>query len=471
MKRIIAIILALVMLFGCAVTAHAAPKTDKAARTMMMNVCGADPESGIGMAAYNLKQILGAAFSRDENVRFTIMTGGSKTWHMDSELPYDPATGEAPDGVSTEYNQIREAFGADEENEDYRGKTVLVDGDGISGDADGDGKVTVLDAACIQKNLANIETSSFNENAADVDRDGKVTILDATNIQKYLASLPCSDGIGEPIKKEMEHKLVSRLQAFRWNYDAQDWDISYTSTFEYENAYPVLIDTLESYEGAEHTQKTFEYTFDGDLPLTSTITDTAQSTVTTTEYKNGKVYNRRLDSIGSTSWMTEKYQYGHDDDYFTLVLHEGFVDNLGYMPNEWKEEADSISVTTENGLLKQSVNTGIYAKWLEGEEKEWIRFRGVYTINYDADGIASLRTANYSDIGYDPQYRYEVVKKNGKITEIIKYNYNTYEGGWIAAEKYLFDYTDIEISPARYSLMINDFITEHGGNYYLFNWY
>ncbi|MBQ3418323.1 MAG: hypothetical protein IJH32_10900 [Ruminococcus sp.] len=73
----------------------------------------------------------------------------------------------------------------------------LHDSDRLLGDADCDGAVSVLDATAIQKKLASMEPSSFNENAADVERDGKVTILDATYIQKYLASLPCPEGIGE----------------------------------------------------------------------------------------------------------------------------------------------------------------------------------------------------------------------------------------------------------------------------------
>ena len=62
--------------------------------------------------------------------------------------------------------------------------------DFILGDADGDGKVTILDATAIQKYLASIPVPVFNEEAADIDGDGKVTVLDATGIQKFLAGLP-----------------------------------------------------------------------------------------------------------------------------------------------------------------------------------------------------------------------------------------------------------------------------------------
>ena len=69
----------------------------------------------------------------------------------------------------------------------------------ILGDVDGDGVVTIIDATCIQRHLAEIPIYSYNETAADTDGDGKVTILDATSIQRYLAELPCFAGIGSPI--------------------------------------------------------------------------------------------------------------------------------------------------------------------------------------------------------------------------------------------------------------------------------
>lgn len=65
------------------------------------------------------------------------------------------------------------------------------------GDADGDNKVTVLDATTIQKKLASIAVRYYNEEAANVDGDTKVTVLDATNIQKYLAHISVLYPIGE----------------------------------------------------------------------------------------------------------------------------------------------------------------------------------------------------------------------------------------------------------------------------------
>ena len=71
---------------------------------------------------------------------------------------------------------------------------------GILGDADGDGKVTILDALAIQKHLASVHTLSAKQQLfSDVDRDGKVTVMDATGVQKYLASIPCPEGVGDPL--------------------------------------------------------------------------------------------------------------------------------------------------------------------------------------------------------------------------------------------------------------------------------
>lgn len=61
---------------------------------------------------------------------------------------------------------------------------------GYMGDADGDGKTTVMDATEIQLALAQFSTiSEISTMLADVDRDGKVTVMDATEIQLFLAKM------------------------------------------------------------------------------------------------------------------------------------------------------------------------------------------------------------------------------------------------------------------------------------------
>lgn len=69
----------------------------------------------------------------------------------------------------------------------------------ILGDVDGDNDVSIIDATCIQRHLASIPVSSYNEVAADADGDNTITIIDATWIQRYLVGLDVPTGIGNPI--------------------------------------------------------------------------------------------------------------------------------------------------------------------------------------------------------------------------------------------------------------------------------
>ena len=106
----------------------------KAVRTIMLYLCGSDLETQAGMASYNLRQILGSNFSEDGDVRFVVLTGGSSAWHLESDYLLDPASNSNPVGISTEYNQLWEAKGADATLNP--GKLVLLDGDGLSGDGE-----------------------------------------------------------------------------------------------------------------------------------------------------------------------------------------------------------------------------------------------------------------------------------------------------------------------------------------------
>lgn len=67
--------------------------------------------------------------------------------------------------------------------------------DSLRGDADADGKVTILDATRIQRYLASlVSEDGLDMQAADADLDGKVSVLDATRIQRVLANLCDIDG-------------------------------------------------------------------------------------------------------------------------------------------------------------------------------------------------------------------------------------------------------------------------------------
>ena len=134
MKRIVMVmVLALTLLFAAA-GQSALGAQEKATRTIMLYVCGSDLETSAGMATYNLHQILKSNFSANEDVRFVVMTGGSSEWQFNKgegdDYLCDPSGKKIAD-VSTEYNQLWEAKGADAK--ENPGRMVLLDGDGING--------------------------------------------------------------------------------------------------------------------------------------------------------------------------------------------------------------------------------------------------------------------------------------------------------------------------------------------------
>ena len=61
-------------------TAAAAETDDKAERTIMLYLCGANLESGGACGTYNLHQILSSDFGKSGDVNFIVMTGGSNKW-------------------------------------------------------------------------------------------------------------------------------------------------------------------------------------------------------------------------------------------------------------------------------------------------------------------------------------------------------------------------------------------------------
>ncbi len=62
--------------------------------------------------------------------------------------------------------------------------------DYLTGDVNGDGEITVIDATHIQRHVAKTKELVGNGLlAADVNKDGEVTIFDATEIQRYVAKI------------------------------------------------------------------------------------------------------------------------------------------------------------------------------------------------------------------------------------------------------------------------------------------
>ena len=178
-------------------------------------------------------------------------------------------------------------------------------------------------------------------------------------------------------------------------------------------------------------------------------------------------------SLDGTGTQADYYQYANDDGYFTFLLHEehlGASEGDGEVSGD-KEETDSITVVSKDGLLVKTTNTGMYANWNTGEKKEWQRFNGTYTVEYDADGIAALTSGVFRAGPSGLQNKFAVTKENGRVTEAIVLIPNNETGGYDEFSKFTFEYADTEISDSRYAMMINSFLLGEENSYYRYLWY
>ena len=264
-------------------------------------------------------------------------------------------------------------------------------------------------------------------------------------------------------------RLPEKVTEYGLDADTGEWMPVRSWTYTYQNGYPVLVDCHEI-EYDSHSLTAYEYAFEKDLPVSRTSTHESTGTVTKVEYVGGKPYSITARSEDGTFTSIDRFQYANGDDYFTLLLHESH----GVFPeapemNDDSEEVDSVSVTASNGLLVRTVNTGMYANWGAGTEKEWMRFNGTYAASYDGDGIvvstSCVLRAGYSGIdGY-----FETVRESGLVTEAAILTLE--DGAWTATTRFVFEYTDLEMSRGRYATMINSFLMGESNNYYKYFWY
>lgn len=119
-------------------------------------------------------------------------------------------------------------------------------------------------------------------------------------------------------------------------------------------------------------------------------------------------------------------------------------------------------------MLKKSVNAGYFVNWNIGKksQRKWTRFNGTYTALYDDDGILSSMISYYHLIQRENVLRtIEIKKENGVMTEATVCRPNP-DGSYSNDKKVQFEYTNAEISPAKYSKMMNYFIVGEGTNWY-----
>lgn len=265
-------------------------------------------------------------------------------------------------------------------------------------------------------------------------------------------------------------RLVSTVTRYVKDIGSGDWVVSQQMEYQYENGYPVIMKRTEN--GSEvPAEFTYSYTFENDLPVSMELYDAHTGQTTRTEYNEGRVWRVESSDPDGIFESEKLFQYGIGGPFFTDVLHvnreNSFID--GISAGATMEEIDAVSVYTENGLLAKTSNSGLYANWNDGDEKEWMRFNGTYTVEYE-DGIASDTSAVYRAGPSGSNSHFEVKKENGLVTEVIRSD--SMEGQEPSEqEKIVFTYTDTEIDAARYTSMINYFLLDGGQTFYIYNWY
>ena len=316
--------------------------------------------------------------------------------------------------------------------------------------------------------------------------------------------------------------LVSKVVQYDRDYSTDEvtWIEQSSYEYEYQDAYPVSEKLTES----EHVRiQDFKYELEEGRPVRMTKYNPDTDLTDKTSYTKQGLVNRVKTYDNTGRRIGEKvFQYGNRDEYFTLVLHENIISPPEEKVVDHMEEVDSVIVTSENGLLRKTVNDGLFANYNDEEEKLWRRFDGTYTANYADNGIIDNTTAIFKTFpGSGNQYKFDVTIEDGRVTEVVRNCWvaadneaaedeeaateepvteeaateepvseeavieeaeieasateesadSEREGMWEPEVRFVFEYNDTEISPARYASMINYFLLEGGGNYYYYNWY
>ena len=267
--------------------------------------------------------------------------------------------------------------------------------------------------------------------------------------------------------------LVSSVTHYEIDYKTKKWTKQCVEKYEYKKGYPVKITIKETYadEAQVITQK---YTFrENKLPQKMTAKTPYGERTVKYNSKGARYYE-----VLKSAYSTEKkyFQFAEDKSYFTAVLHDSeYYGEDGKTVDSTMEETDSVSVTLKNGLLKKTVNTGMYANVNTGEKKTWQRFNGTYRADYDKNGILKETSAKFRAGGSGKQYSFVVTRKNGRITKIIRRRWapatKSKKAHWEDEEKIVFKYTKTKINKKRYAMMINEAVIGRDNNYYFYNWY
>ena len=273
---------------------------------------------------------------------------------------------------------------------------------------------------------------------------------------------------------KLKTKLVSSVVTYE--YVGGKWRKTHKSTYTYSKGYPKSI-TSYYYDSKIKDTETFKYTFrsNGNPKIMDRYNSSGDKFLTCRYRKNGTI--RTIDYDCDNIVWRETFQYGAGK-HFTIKIHEETRTNVSDDPKEeeYADEIDYVTVTRKGGLLKKTLNRGIFANYDNvGTKKTWTDFMGTYTANYDSDGIISNTYAKFkgnSAYNTGKQLKFKLKKKDGRIVQVIQYKwYNTSgKGAWHPETKYVLKYGKKTISKYRFANMINDILMGEN-NYYAYMWY
>ena len=263
----------------------------------------------------------------------------------------------------------------------------------------------------------------------------------------------------DSVPEKLEPALIKSVTVYNINYETKAWQEAQRTEYSYENGYPVSVSTV--YWGDDTpTVKTLQYKFENDIPVKMTVSE-GKNKEYTAEYANGRVSQISYVLPDKNSTRHLIFVYGNNDDYFTSVLHSSHVGDPSAPSSPFynAEEFDQIVVTRKNGLLRKTVNNGLYT------------FNGTYSAFYDSDGILEHTECVFWDDQIPSNYVFEVKKENGRVAEVVRKARTEGKDKEVNEAKIVFEYTDTRIDAGRYSRMINAHILESENNFYIYNWY
>ena len=275
------------------------------------------------------------------------------------------------------------------------------------------------------------------------------------------ALLFSSSCASHPASPSSSFFLPSSVTVYHRSLTTGEWEEEYRQIYTYENAFP-LTQTMEEKETAPHTFS-FEYSLENGIPVSMNKYDQDGTLLLTAQYNEGRVYEVRSETADSKT--RQLYQYGCGGEYFTAFLNDTRLKNGSSM-----EEIDSVNVTLENGLLRKTIHSGLYANTGAGEEKEWMRFNGTYTLDY-TEGLVSRTSVVYRAGPPGETGTFEYTKENGLVTAVIVRSQLPDQDTPEDHLKIVFAYTDIGTDQSRYTRMINAHILGDSSTFYNFNWY